>query len=165
MVTIGFTSTRGAKQALVSLADVRDLHVELDISEADIARVKLGQPTLITPDAYPDRRYRGVVKYISAVADRQKATITVKVKVLDPDEYLRPDMGAKVTFYEKGDEASQKSNVVLVPKAAVVRRDNRTFVWLVREGKAVLQPVKEFVTVRASAQRHLLARQRLWLFL
>jgi len=141
MVTIGFTSMRGAKQALVSLADVRDLQVELDISEADIARVKLGQPTIITPDAYPDRRYRGVVEYISAIADRQKATIKVKVKVLDPDEYLRPDMGAKVTFYEKGNEAPQKSSVVLVPKAAVVRRDNRTVVWLVREGKAVVQPV------------------------
>jgi HlyD family secretion protein len=141
MVTIGFTSTRGAKQALVSLADVRDLQVELDISEADIARVKLGQPTTITPDAYPDRRYRGVVEYISAVADRQKATIKVKVKVLDPDEYLRPDMGAKVTFYEKGAEVPQESSAVLLPKAALVQRDNRPVVWLVREGKAVVQPV------------------------
>ncbi|HXF06356.1 MAG TPA: efflux RND transporter periplasmic adaptor subunit [Blastocatellia bacterium] len=141
MVTIGFTSTRGAKQALISLADVTDLQVELDISEADIARVKLQQPTTITPDAYPDRRYRGVVEYISAVADRQKATIKVKVKVLDPDEYLRPDMGAKVTFYETGTEIPRESSVVLVPKTAVIEQGNRTIVFLVREGKAVAQPV------------------------
>lgn len=141
MVTIGFTSTRGAKQALVSLADVTDLQVELDISEADIARVKLQQPTTITPDAYPDRHYRGVVEYISAVADRQKATIKVKVKVLDPDEYLRPDMGAKVTFYEKGTEIPRESSVVLVPKTAVIEQGNRTIVFLAREGKAVAQPV------------------------
>lgn len=141
MVTIGFTSTRGAKQALVSLADVTDLQVELDISEADIARVALGQPTTITPDAYPDRHYRGVVEYISAVADRQKATIKVKVKVLDPDEYLRPDMGAKVTFYQKGTEIPHESSVVLVPKSAVIEQGNRTIVFLAREGKAVAQPV------------------------
>lgn len=141
MVTIGFTSTRGAKQALVSLADVTDLQVELDISEADIARVKLQQPTVIIPDAYPDRQYRGVVEYISAVADRQKATIKVKVKVLDPDQYLRPDMGAKVTFYEKGTDIPRESGVVLIPKTAVVEQDHRTVVFLAREGKAVAQPV------------------------
>jgi HlyD family secretion protein len=141
MVTTGFTSDRGAKQALVAMADLKDLQVEMDISEADIAKVQLDQPTAITPDAYADRHYKGIVEYIASVADRQKATIKVKVKVLDPDEFLRPDMGAKVTFYEKGSDVPKERGVVMVPQSAVVRQGERKVVFLARDSKAVLQPV------------------------
>ena len=141
MVTTGFTSDRGAKQALVSIADLRDLQVEMDISEADIAKAQLNQPTTITPDAYQDRRYDGVVEYIADVADRQKATIQVKVKVLNPDKFLRPDMGAKVTFYEMGTAVPQQRASVLVPKSAVVNQGGRTVVFIVKDEKAVVQPV------------------------
>ncbi|RMG49021.1 MAG: efflux RND transporter periplasmic adaptor subunit [Acidobacteria bacterium] len=141
MVTTGFTSDRGAKQALVTIADLSDLQVELDITEADIAKVQLDQPVVITPDAYPNRHYRGVVEYIASVADRQKATIKVKVKVLNPDEFLRPDMGAKVTFYEKGAKVVPRAATVMVPRAAVVTRNGRPVVFLVQGEKAVMQPV------------------------
>jgi HlyD family secretion protein len=141
MVTTGFTSDRGARQALVSIADVRDLQVELDIAEADIARVELEQPTIITPDAYQDRHYQGLVEYIAAVADRQRATIKVKVKVLNPDQFLRPDMGAQVTFYPKGAPTPQQGSSVMVPKAAVLKQEGRSMVFLARDEKAVLQPV------------------------
>ena len=141
MVTTGFTSDRGAKQALVAIADLRDLQVELDVTESEIAKVKIGQPASITPDAYSDRRYNGEVEYISAVADRQKATIKVKVKVLNPDEYLRPDMGAKVTYYEKGVEVPQERAVVLVPKSSLVQQGSGPAVFLARDGKAVVQQV------------------------
>lgn len=141
MVTTGFTSNRGAKQALVAIADLKDLQVELDISEADIAKVKLDQPTVIIPDAYSDRRYKGTVEYISSVADRQKATIKVKVKVLDPDEYLRPDMGAKVTFFEIGTAITGDVGSVVVPKSAIVRQENNTIVFVVRDSKAAMQSV------------------------
>jgi HlyD family secretion protein len=106
MVTTGFTSERGARQALVNMANLRDLQVELDIAEADIAKVERDQPAAIRPDAYPERTYRGRVEFISSVGDRQKATVKVKVAVLDPDELLRPEMGAKVTFFPKGSEAT-----------------------------------------------------------
>ena len=99
MVTTGFTSERGARQALVNMANLRDLQVELDIAEADIAKVERGQPVVIRPDAYPDRTYRGRVEFISSVGDRQKATVKVKVTVLEPDGLLRPEMGAKVSFF------------------------------------------------------------------
>ncbi len=141
MVTIGFTSDRGAKQALVSLADLKDLQVELDVSEADIARVEIGQSTQIVPDAYPQRRYHGVVEYIAPIADRQKATITVKVKVLDPDGQLRPDMGVKVTFFRKGTDTPPTRPVVLVPRSALIARGGRTLVFVVREARVVAQPV------------------------
>lgn len=141
MVTIGFTSDRGAKQALVSLADLKDLQIELDVSEADIARVEIGQPAQIVPDAYPQRRYRGVVEYIAPIADRQKATITVKVKVLDPDEQLRPDMSVKVTFLQKGANSHAARSVVLVPRSALIARDGRSLVFVIREGRVAAQPV------------------------
>ena len=108
MVTTGFTSERGARQALVNMANLRDLQVELDIAEADIAKVERDQPAAIRPDAYPDRTYRGRVEFISSVGDRQKATVKVKVAVLDPDDRLRPEMGAKVTFYPNGSGATGK---------------------------------------------------------
>lgn len=141
MVTTGFTSERGAKQALVSIADLMDLQIELDISETDIARVNLNQPTVIRPDAYQDRRYPGTVEYIASVADRQKATIQVKVQVLEPDNYLRPDMGAKVTFYQKGSSLPDLPTLVLVPQQAVVSLAGNRVVYLARDAKVVIQQV------------------------
>jgi HlyD family secretion protein len=105
MVTTGFTSERGARQALVNMADLKDLQVELDVAEADIAKVEREQPVSIRPDAYPDREYRGRVEFISSVGDRQKATVKVKVTILAPDGLLRPEMGAKVSFYPQSGRA------------------------------------------------------------
>jgi len=141
MVTTGFTSERGARQALVNLADMNDLQAELDIAEADIARVGLDLPVVITPDAYPSRHYPGRVEYIAPVGDRQKATIKVKVRVQRPDAFLRPDMGVKVAFFEGGEPDLGGSGGVRVPQAALARRDGRDLVFLVREGRAVQQPV------------------------
>jgi HlyD family secretion protein len=141
MVTTGFTSERGAKQALLSIADLSDLQVEADISEADIAKVSLQQPATVVPDAYPDHSYRAVVDYIASAADRQKATVQVKVRVLGPDRYLRPDLGAKITFYQAGAGVSGGEDVVTVPKEAVVSRDGRTLVFVVRGAQAFAQAV------------------------
>ena len=140
MVTTGFTSERGARQALVNIADMSDLQVELDIAEADIARVQLDLPAVITPDAYTTRHYPGLVEYIAPVGDRQKATIEVKVRVKQPDAFLRPDMGVKVVFYAGG-EPELGGGGIRIPRTALARRDGRDVVFLVREAKAVLQPV------------------------
>jgi HlyD family secretion protein len=141
MVTTGFVSERGARQALVSLADLKDLQAQLDITEADIAKVELGQPTIITPDAYPDHHYRGLVEYIAGVADRQRATIQSKVKVLNPDALLRPDMGARVAFYPTGEGVPQREPAVMAPTAALVNQAGRTVVFLARDGRTVVAPV------------------------
>ena len=77
---------------------------------------------MITTDAYPDRKYQGVIDQVSPEADRAKATIQVKVKVLDPDDYLRPDMNATVNFYNdaKPDAApGEARRVVVIPPSAV----------------------------------------------
>ncbi|MFB3903249.1 MAG: HlyD family secretion protein [Acidobacteriota bacterium] len=98
MVTTSFAGEMGAKSAVVSLADLMDLQVELDISQSDFNRLSPDQDCVMSPEAYPDRKYRCRIDEIAPEANRQKATIQVKVKVLEPDSYLRPEMTANVTF-------------------------------------------------------------------
>jgi HlyD family secretion protein len=98
MVTTSFAGEMGAKSAVVSLADLKDLQVELDISQSDFNRLSNNENCVMSPEAYPDRQYRCRIDEIAPEANRQKATIQVKVKVLEPDTYLRPEMTANVTF-------------------------------------------------------------------
>jgi HlyD family secretion protein len=138
-VTTGFVGDRGAKGYVVSLADLRDLEVELDISQNDFAKLGPSQRGWVTTDAYPDRRYDGYICQISPEANRQKATVQVKVKILKPDAYLRPDMNATVAFYsEAKTSAASAKPVVVVPASAV--RDGAVFVAL--DGRAVRRAVK-----------------------
>src|SRR5213079_3143211 len=97
-VTTGFVGDRGAKGYVLSLADLTDLRVELDVSQNDFAKVAAKQACWVTTDAYPDRKYEGVVDLISPEANRQKATVQVRVKILNPDGLLKPDMNATVSF-------------------------------------------------------------------
>jgi HlyD family secretion protein len=92
------TGDMGTKGYVVSLANLRDLQVELDINQADLARLHAKQKSIITTDAYPDRKYNGVIEAISPEANRQKATVQVRVKVNKPDHFLRPEMNASVAF-------------------------------------------------------------------
>ncbi len=132
---------KGAKGYVAAVADLNDLEVELDISQNDFARLGPKQKGVVTTDAYPDRKYDGFIKEISPEANRQKATVQIKVKVLNPDDYLRPDMNASVAFIS--DEKQSASGaaarpVVVIPASAV--RDNAVFVMF--DGKAVRRPVK-----------------------
>ena len=97
-VTNGFVGDRGAKGYVLSIADLNDLRVELDVSQNDFAKVSAQQPCWIVTDAYPDKKYEGIVDLISPEANRQKATVQVRVKVLSPDGLLKPDMNATVSF-------------------------------------------------------------------
>ncbi len=97
-VTTSFVGDSGAKGYVVSLADLNDLEVELDISQNDFAKLHSGQHGIVTTDAFPDRKYDGFIKEISPEANRQKATVQIKVKVEKPDDYLRPEMNASVAF-------------------------------------------------------------------
>src|SRR5437762_10320376 len=93
-VTTSFVGDRGAKGYVVSLANLNDLQVELDISQNDFAKLGPRQRGVITTDAFPDRKYEGFVEEISPEANRQKATVQIKVRVIKPDDYLRPEMNA-----------------------------------------------------------------------
>ena len=140
-VTTGFVGDKGAKGYVVSMADLHDLQVELDINQNDFAKLNPVQPGIITTDAYPDRKYQGVIHEISPEANRQKATVQVKVQVNQPDAYLRPEMNASVAFYSKekpGSSQPESKPIVTVPASAV--RDNAVF--LVLGGKAIRRSVK-----------------------
>ena len=110
MVTTSFVGDRGAKSFVVTLADLNDIQVELDINQNDFNRVPPGQPRIVVTDAYPDRKYDCRVDEIAPEANRQKATVQVKVKFLKPDEYVKPEMNARVTFLsnDPGKEAKQR---------------------------------------------------------
>jgi HlyD family secretion protein len=126
--------------AIVALADLATLEVEADVAEANVAKVKNGQPAEVTVEAIPDRRYKAVLRQVIPTADRTKATVMVKVTILDKDKDLKPEMSAKVTFLEpeKKDPApaAAAAPVVLVPRESVVSRDGKPTVFLVREGRA-----------------------------
>jgi HlyD family secretion protein len=143
-VTTGFASDRGAKGYVVSLADLGDLQVELDVNQNDFAKLGATQPAIVKTDAYPDRKYQGVIAEISPEANRQKATVQVKVKVLNPDEFLRPEMNASVAFQssDKPAQTDETKPALIVPAAAV--RDGAVFI--VAEGKALRRTVQIFDT-------------------
>ena len=150
-VTTGFVGDKGAKGYVVSMANLKDLQVELDINQNDFAKLGAKQPGMITTDAYgPDRKYRGAIEEISPEANRQKATVQVKVRVQDPDEDLRPEMNASVAFYspDKPGRKTEAKPVVSVPASSV--RDNAVFV--VVDGKAVRRSVKAGPTTSQGVQ-------------
>jgi len=134
-----------AARPVFSLADLKDIQVELDIAQDDFARLGPRQKGIVTVDAFPDRKYHGVIAEISPEANRQKATVQVKVQILDPDEYLRPEMNSTVKFI--ADEPSQKSTGsgpagVFVPTNAVRDAAGKKIVLIVYKNKALQREVR-----------------------
>lgn len=145
LVTSGFASTaEGGPQGLVvSLADLNDLQVELDIAQDDFARLGPKQRGVVTVDAYPDLKWDGIIAEISPQANRAKATVQVKVQILNPDAHLRPDMNATVKFLaDENKQTSTQPQGVFVPTTAIHDRDGKKFVFLAFDGKALSREVK-----------------------
>jgi HlyD family secretion protein len=133
-----------AARPVFSMADLKDLQVELDIAQADFARLGPKQKAIVTVDAFPDRKYHGVIAEISPEGNRQKATVQVKVQIQDPDEYLRPEMNSTVKFI--ADEPSQKRSDsgpagVFVPSTAMRDRDGKKVVYIAYNGRAVAREI------------------------
>jgi RND family efflux transporter MFP subunit len=129
--------------AIVALADMATLEVEADVSESNVAKLRSGQPTQVSVEAFPDRSYRAALRQVIPTADRTKATVTVKVTILDKDKDLKPEMSAKATFLEpaKKDSIAKDSGkpIVSVPKDAIATRDGKTVVFEVRDDKKVYE--------------------------
>lgn len=149
-VTNGFVGDKGAKGYVVTLADLNDLQVELDIAQNDFAKLHMGQKGIVTTDAFPDRKYEGQLAEMSPKADRQKATVQVKVQVLHPDSYLRPEMNASVAFQgdEKADAEPGARPLITVPASTV----QNGAVFVVLSGRAMRRPVKVASTGSHSVQ-------------
>jgi HlyD family secretion protein len=147
--------------AIVALADLDTLEVEADVAESNVARLGPEQPAEVTVEAFPDRRYRAVLRQVIPTADRTKATVQVKVTILDKDANLKPEMSAKVTFLEQarpaGADATAQSPVVVVPAAALATRDGKAVVFEVADGKARQRPV----VTGPARQDHIVVQQGL----
>jgi RND family efflux transporter MFP subunit len=136
-----------ASGAIVALADLATLEMEADVSESNVARLEEGQPAEVTVEAFPDKRYKAVLRQVIPTADRTKATVLTKVTLLEKDKDLKPEMSAKVTFLEAGTagepaaDAAPAKPVILVPSAAVVTRDGGQRVFEVVAGTARMRPV------------------------
>ena len=127
----GFTRT-----GICTIIDTDSLEIEVDVNEAYIQRVAAGQRVAATLDAYPDWRIPAEVIAIVPTADRQKATVRVRIGFLERDDRILRDMGVKVQFL--GSEAPARVDAevegVMIPGAAINADDAGDFVWLVRNG-------------------------------
>ncbi len=128
-VVAPFASANQSKGAVVSMADMSTLQVEADVSESNLSKVRVGQPCEIQLDALPERRLRGEVHAIVPTVDRAKATVLVKVKFVDPDPRILPDMSARVAFLSRALTAEDQKPRTAVPADAVVTRDGRSLAY------------------------------------
>lgn len=131
-----FSSALDSKGAVVTMADMSTLEVEADVAEASLSKIRVGQPCEILLDAIPDVRLVGVVDRTVPTVDRTKATVLVKIRFVDKDERVLPDMSAKVAFLER--EISRESNhpLAAVATQAVVTRGGKSAVFTVESNFA-----------------------------
>ncbi len=137
-----FSSALDSKGAVVTMADMTTLEVEADVSESSLSKVHIGQPVEIQLDALPDKRFRGEVSRTVPTVDRAKATVMTKIRFLEPDARVLPEMSAKAAFLsqEVGD-AERTARPALDP-AAITNRSGRNIVFVVKEGKLAEVPIE-----------------------
>jgi HlyD family secretion protein len=116
--------------------------VELDISQDDFAKLGPKQRGIVTTDAYPDRKYEGEIAQISPEANRSKATVQVKVQILKPDEYLRPEMNANVQFLSDEKPSQASVSGVVVPAASIKEAGSKKVVFIVYKEHAKAREIK-----------------------
>ena len=130
-----------AKAAVVTIADMNSLQVEADVSESNLELVKKGQPCEIQLDALPEKRFRGEVHMVIPTADRSKATVMVKVRFLDSDSRVLPEMSAKVAFLSKAVRPEEEKSRTTINPAAVVSRNNKSVAFVIKGGQVEEQEI------------------------
>ena len=133
----------GSGGAIVTLVEFTSLYVGADVNEANLSKLGSKQPAEISLDAVPDRTYHGYLRQIVPAADRQKATVRVKVAFLDADDKILPDLSARVSFTAEPTSGKTGRTRVLVPASAVRTIDGKTGVFRIVEGRAKFQPVQK----------------------
>jgi len=121
---------------LIRMANLAELRAEVDVSEADLARVHLGQNALVVPDAFPDKRYVAKVVKLYPQVNRQKGTLKIEVQILEPDATLLPDMSVRIHFL--GEEQAPQAGgppLVLAPKNALRSDAGGSYAWVVTNGR------------------------------
>ncbi|HEX8961192.1 MAG TPA: efflux RND transporter periplasmic adaptor subunit [Geobacteraceae bacterium] len=137
-----FGAAANAKASVVTIADLDSLQVEADVSEANLEKVRVGQPCEVQLDALPETRFAGAVHMIVPTADRSKATVLVKVRFLEKDSRVLPEMSAKVAFLERGVEKGERAPRTAVNPACLVTKNGRKIVFVVKGNRAVETEVR-----------------------
>jgi RND family efflux transporter MFP subunit len=144
-----------AKAAVVTMADMKSLQVEVDVAESNINLVKMGQPAEIRLDAFPDVRFPARVHMIVPTADRTKATVLVKVRFIKKDPRILPEMSAKVAFLSRPVTPEEEKPRLVMDRRALLQEDGKNYAFKVVNGKAEKVPVQtgealgETLTVQA----------------
>ncbi len=131
-----FSSALGSQAAVVTMADMSTLEVEADVAESNLSKVRLDQPCEIQLDALPDMRFRGVLHRLVPTVDRSKATVTAKIRFVDTDPRILPEMAAKVAFLSREVPPDERSARTVVKPGAIVKRGGRDVVFVVKDGTA-----------------------------
>ncbi|MES2772001.1 MAG: efflux RND transporter periplasmic adaptor subunit [Pseudomonadota bacterium] len=125
-----FSAANDSKGAVVTMADMASLEVEADVSEVNLAQIQLGQACEIQLDAFADRRMRGVVSRIVPTVDRAKASVLVKVRLLDHEPGILPEMSAKIAFLEHATPPTQRLPMMAVHQSALTQRNGQAALLL-----------------------------------
>jgi HlyD family secretion protein len=141
-VVTPFSSAMDAKGAVVTMADMATLEVEADVSESNLGKISIGQPCEIQLDAFPDQRFRGEVSRLVPTVDRTKATVMTKVKFVDRDARILPEMSAKVAFLSRAVAEDQRKPLTVVTPDALTQRNGKSVVFAIADGKAKEAPVQ-----------------------
>ena len=140
-VVAPFGAAANARAAVVTMADMGSLMVEADVAEANLDRVRLDQPCEISLDAIPDKRFPGQVHMIVPTADRAKATVLTKIKFLEMDDRILPEMSAKAAFLSRSLDPAERLPRLIIPKGAIVTKEDRAWVFLLDGTRVKLVPV------------------------
>lgn len=132
-----------AKAAVVTIADLGTLQVEVDVAESNISRVRMGMPAEIQLDAFPDERFPGTVHMIVPTADRTKASVLVKVRFTEKTSGILPDMSAKVAFLTRPLGADEQAPSTTVPATAIVQDgEGQSHVFAIQEDRVKKTAIK-----------------------
>jgi len=126
--------------AIVAIADMNSLEAEVDVNESNVGQLVQGDPADINVQAIPNQIYKGVLRQVIPTADRTKATVTVKVSILDKDKLIKPEMSCNVTFIEPAKKGAEKDaapvRIVTIPKDAVTTRNGKQVVYVIENNRA-----------------------------
>ena len=141
-VVTPFSSALDTKGAVVNMADMGTLEVEADVAESSLSKVHVGQPCEVQLDALPETRFRGEVSRMVPTVDRSRATVMVKIRFLDLDPRILPDMTAKVSFLSREVSAEMRKPVTAVLPGAIVERDGKRLAYRVSDGRVAAAAVE-----------------------
>ncbi|MBN2384237.1 efflux RND transporter periplasmic adaptor subunit [bacterium] len=133
----GYTRT-----GIATIVDMASLEIEVDVNEAYIAKVHVGQEVTAILDAYPDWKIPARVRTIIPTADRQKATVKVRIEFIELDSKILPDMGVKVIFLDQINSSAPQEKIVTILRSALVKNDEKTYVYRVKNGVVERRAIK-----------------------